>query len=100
MSQTASIWFVIGLALLAANLPFVTQRVLGVVTLRQPKSLAIRLAELLLLYFAVGAVALLLERRLGQVAGQGWEFYAVTGALFLTLAFPGFVWRYLFKHRG
>jgi hypothetical protein len=30
---------------------------------------------------------------------QGWEFYAVTGALFITLAFPGFVWRYLVKHR-
>jgi hypothetical protein len=40
-----------------------------------------------------------LEERAAQSARQGWEFYAVTGALFLTLAFPGFVWRYLFKHR-
>ncbi|MEY4294772.1 MAG: hypothetical protein RLY82_460, partial [Pseudomonadota bacterium] len=29
----------------------------------------------------------------------GWEFYAITGALFITLAFPGFVYRYLLKHR-
>ncbi|AEG93730.1 DUF2818 family protein [Ramlibacter tataouinensis] len=99
MSQTASTWFVIVLALLAANLPFLTRRLLGVVALGSPKSLAVRLAELVLLYFAVGGMALLLERRLGQIAPQGWEFYAVTAALFLTLAFPGFVWRYLLRHR-
>ena len=28
-------------------------------------------------------------------APQRWEFYAALGFLFLTLAFPGFVWRYL-----
>ena len=39
----------------------------------------------------------LLERRAGQIAPQGWEFYAVTGTLFLTLAFPGFVYRYLLR---
>ena len=98
MSQAASIWFVITLALAGANLPFLTQRLFGLVPLRAPKSLAIRLGELVLLYFLVGAVGLLLEQRAGQIAPQGWEFYAITGALFLTLAFPGFVWRYLFKH--
>ena len=36
----------------------------------------------------------------GAFAPQGWEFYAVTGALFLVLAFPGFTWRYLMKHRA
>jgi len=35
-----------------------------------------------------------------QIAPQGWEFYAVTGALFLTFAFPGFVYRYLYKNRN
>ena len=99
MSQTASIWLVIVLAFSAANLPFLSQRVLGVVPLARGKNLAVRLAELVLLYFLVGAVGLLLENRLGQIAPQRWEFYAVTGALFLTFAFPGFVWRYLFKHR-
>lgn len=98
MSQAASIWFVIALALAGANLPFLTQRLFGLVPLRAPKSLAVRLGELVVLYFLVGAVGLLLEQRAGQIAPQGWEFYAITGALFLTLAFPGFVWRYLFKH--
>lgn len=100
MTPNASIWLVIALALVAANLPFFTQRLFGLLPLRAPKSLALRLLELVVLYCVVGAVGLLLERRAGQIAPQGWEFYAVTGALFLTLAFPGFVWRYLFKHRA
>ena len=82
-------------ALAAANLPFLTQRLLGVVPLKVAKSLGVRLAELVLCYLLVGALGLLLEQRLGQIAPQGWEFYAVTGALFVTFAFPGFVWRYL-----
>lgn len=100
MSLTASVWLVIVLALAAANLPFFSQRLFALVALRAPKSLGLRLLELLVLYLLVGGVGLLLEQRAGQIARQGWEFYAVTGALFVTLAFPGFVWRYLFKHRG
>ena len=37
------------------------------------------------------------RERAGQIAAQGWEFYAITAALFLTFAFPGFVWRYLLR---
>jgi hypothetical protein len=99
MSQTVSIWFVIVAALVAANLPFINHRLLGVVPLPRPKSLAVRVAELVLLYFLVGGLGLLLENRAGQVAPQGWQFYAVTAALFATFAFPGFVWRYLVRHR-
>ena len=99
MSQTVSIWLVILLAAGAANLPFLTSRLMGVFPLAKPKTLAIRLAELLAFYFLAGGVGLLLEQRAGRIAAQGWEFYAVTGALFLTLAFPGFVWRHLMKHR-
>ncbi|WP_198969595.1 DUF2818 family protein [Xylophilus sp. ASV27] len=100
MSLTLSVWLVLLLAFLGANLPFASQRVLGLVNLpRGRKSLALRLAELVLCYCVVGALALLLERRAGQIAPQGWEFYAVTGALFVTLAFPGFVYRYLLRTR-
>lgn len=100
MSQSASVWLVLGVALLAANLPFLNERLLGLVPLSaRTKSLAIRLAELVLLYFVAGGIGLLFERRVGQIAPQGWEFYAVTGALFVVLAFPGFTWRYLMKHR-
>ena len=100
MGHSASIWLVIVLALVAANLPFLTQRLLLVVRLTNGKNLAVRLAELVAMYFIVGGVGLWLEKRLGQIAPQGWEFYAITGTLFITLAFPGFVWRYLLKHRN
>ena len=99
MTQTASIWLVLVLAFCAANLPFLTHRLLGVLPLAKGKNLAIRLGELALLYLLVGGIGLLLEKRAGQIAPQGWEFYAITGALFLVFAFPGFVWRYLHKPR-
>lgn len=98
MSQTVSIWIVIIAAFIAANLPFVNQRLLALVPLAGGKTLPIRLAELVVLYFLVGGLGLLLEKRVGQIAPQGWEFYAVTGALFIVLAFPGFIWRFLWKH--
>lgn len=97
MSQTASIWLVIVAALFAANLPFMNQRLLAVIPMARTKTLAMRLAELVFFYFLVGGLGLLLEKRAGQIAPQGWEFYAVTGAVFMTLAFPGFIWRYLLR---
>ena len=99
MPQAVAIWIVIVAALAAANLPFVNERLFVVVPLKAPKSIGLRLGELVVLYFATGLLGVLLEKRAGQVAAQGWEFYAVTGALFLVFAFPGFVWRYLVKHR-
>lgn len=99
MSQSASVWIVIVAALVAANLPFANDRLFAVVPMGGPKALGLRLTELLILYFAVGLLGVALENRAGQVAPQGWEFYAVTAALFITFAFPGFIWRYLVKHR-
>ncbi|MGV0983707.1 MAG: DUF2818 family protein [Limnohabitans sp.] len=98
MTASWAIGLLIALAVLAANLPFANQRILLVGPSRSTKSLPIRLAELVLLYFVVGAVGLALENHAGQIAPQGWEFYAITGTMFLTLAFPGFVYRYL-MHR-
>jgi Protein of unknown function (DUF2818) len=98
MGQTQSVVLVVLLALLAANWPFLTQRLFGVVRLKEGKSLLIRLFELIILYFVIGGIGLLLEQRLGQIAPQKWEFYAITATAFITFAFPGFVWRYLLKH--
>ncbi len=85
------------LALVAANTPFATQRLFGVLSLARGKTLSTRLLELITLYFVVGAVGLFMEQRVGQIAPQTWEFYAVTATLFITFAFPGFVYRYLLK---
>jgi len=83
----------------AANLPFVNERILIVGPRRERKGLAWRLLELVLLWSVTLCIGFALEARLGQIQPQHWEFFAGFGFLFLTLAFPGFVWRYLMKHR-
>ncbi|TSE27112.1 DUF2818 family protein [Tepidimonas aquatica] len=99
MGLQTAVWTVIGLAIVGANLPFVNQRWLALLPARGGvKPLWGRLLELVLLYFAVGGVSLALEAQVGQIYPQRWEFYAVTAAMFATLAFPGFVWRYLVRH--
>ena len=103
MSQTAAIWLVILAAFVAANGPFLSQRWLIVGPKPKDgtaKPFAMRLLELAVLYALVGLLAMWLEHRAGQNAPQGWEFYAVTATLFITLAFPGFVYRYLLRRRG
>jgi len=106
MDVSFASWIVVAVALAAANLPFASERMFGLLSLKsaqsghtRSKSFLARLLELLVLYFLVGLVAFLLESRIGNVFAQGWEFYAVTGCLFLVLAFPGFVLRYLRKRR-
>ncbi|MDR0702810.1 MAG: DUF2818 family protein [Azoarcus sp.] len=102
MAETLAVWVVLGLAFVAANLPFLFERVLFV---RRPaagrKAFGWRLLELFLLYIAVGLFAAMLERDAhGGVYPQGWAFYVTTACLFLVFAFPGFVYRYLWRaHR-
>ncbi len=113
MDSFLASWLVVAIALAAANLPFLTERVFGLVPLKakpagdgevssslRTKSFPLRLLELIVLYFVVGFLARALESRIGGVFAQNWEFYAVTGCLFLVLAFPGFVFRYLRKRRA
>jgi hypothetical protein len=94
-------WFVILLALCSANLPFVNERLFAVIPLAfATKPIWLRLLELFVCYLVVGLIARMLESRIGSTFPQGWEFFAVTGCLFLVLAYPGFVMRYLRKrHR-
>jgi hypothetical protein len=99
MDVSVASWLVIAIALVAANLPFLSESVFALVPPKGAKSFWIRLFELLVLYAAVGAIAFLLEARIGNVFSQTWEFYAITGCLFAVLAFPGFVLRYLRKRR-
>ena len=109
MDVTVSSWLVIALGILGANLPFVNEKLFAAVPLKKAaqaegrkgwrKPLALRLLEMVILYFIVGAVAFALEARIGNAFPQTWEFYAITGCLFLVLAFPGFVTRYLRKRR-
>lgn len=98
MSQSFASVALVLVALGAANLPFLTQRRGLVWSSGLPKSLGFRLLELIILYFAVGLLGLLFENSAGQIAPQTWEFYAITGTLFVTFSFPGFCYRYLLKN--
>jgi hypothetical protein len=101
--MSAAGWFIVLLALAGANLPFFNQRLFGFVPLRASgaakKSAWIRIAEMIVLYFVVGAFGFLLEARAGNRFDQGWQFYAITFSLFVVFAFPGFTWQYLVKRR-
>lgn len=87
------------LALLLANLPWFSERLFYLIPLHR-KHLGWCLLELIVWYLVVGGMAYWAElSSVGQVARQGWEFYATTGAMFLVFAFPGFVWRHLWRSR-
>lgn len=89
------------LAVIAANLPFVNERLFALIPIGRPsKPFSLRVLELAVLYFLVRGLAYLLESRIGNVFPQGWEFYAITVCFFIVLAFPGFVFRYLRRRPG
>ena len=100
MNTTNAVWSLVLLAAISANLPFLNNRWMGLLPRRTlaAKGLHIRLLELIAAYFIVGGVGLYVEQSISQIYPQGWELYAVTGFLFVTLAFPGFVYRYLMRH--
>ena len=95
MTGGAGVWGLLLLGFVAANLPFLTDRLLLVGPRRAPKALGWRLLELILLSALTVGLGVLIESRIGQRAPQGWEFYAAVLCLMLTFAFPGFVWRVL-----
>lgn len=102
MDVGAAAWLVILLAFACANLPFINERLFAVVPLKSGTAAAgkpflVRLLELVVLFFVVGLVGRLLEGRIGTMFPQTWEFYAIGACLFIVLAFPGFVVRYLRK---
>jgi hypothetical protein len=97
MNQSAAIWLLLVLAFAAANLPFLNERVFGLYRLKGTKPFLVCVLELIALYLLIGVVGMTLERMIGNVFAQKWEFFATTFTLFLVMAFPGFVVRYLLK---
>lgn len=101
MSSGVAVLVLLCIAFAAANLPFLTERILF---LRKPrgghKALGWRLFELVLLYLVVGVFASVLETQAyGSPYRQNWEFYAITFCLFVVFGYPGFVYRYLWRRR-
>ncbi len=88
-------WGYLLIALVLANLPWLSERCFLIVECEH-KSAWVRLVEWLLLYLVVGLMGALLESRtMGTNHLQDWEFYAVTVSLFMVFAFPGFIYRYV-----
>ncbi len=97
MPQGIAIGFWLGLAVVAANLPWLSERSPLLIARRdgQPKPFGLRLIEWALLYALVLGLGLGLEyKATGTLHPQDWEFYTVTLCLFAVGALPGFVYRY------
>jgi hypothetical protein len=93
-SSLPTLWLL--LAFVSANVPWLTERVFGV--LAYPKSAALRWLEWLLYYAANGLVGYALEKQLtGTVHPQQWEFVVATLCLYGVFALPGFIYHYDLK---
>ncbi|WVN41027.1 DUF2818 family protein [beta proteobacterium MWH-UniP1] len=99
MNTGAAAVLLLVIATVLANLPFFTERFFGV--FRKPeKTIWWRLLELIVFYGVFLLIGFGLESYVGRSQSQMWQFYAITGLMFLILAYPGFVWRYLRRGRS
>jgi hypothetical protein len=97
--MNTSILALLVVALVAANIPFFSNRIMLVIPVKtEYKALGWYILEMPVWYFIVGLLGRLLEQKTGVAHAQHWEFYAVTASMFIVLAFPGFVYRYLWRH--
>lgn len=97
MPQGAIIGLWLGLAVVVANLPWLSERWLLVIARpdRRAKPFWLRLIEWGLLYGLIAGMGFGVEFKMtGTVHAQDWEFYAVTLCLFAVSALPGFIYRY------
>jgi hypothetical protein len=104
MNQSVAVWLLIAVAVVTANLPFLSERVFGVLPYRwggvpAVKPFWLRFFEVLVFYALVGCVGFAFEGSLGNRFHQGWAFYVITLCLYLVLAYPGFVYRYLYNKK-
>lgn len=100
MNVDLALWLVLASVVIAANLPFVSERVFLFGPRRAPKPLGWHMLEWLIYCSVAVLIGRVFEARIGQVYSQGWEFYAVMLCLCLTCAFPGFVARHLVRRRS
>ena len=99
MNTGAAALLLLVLAACLANLPFITERFF-IFMPRPVKTVWWRLLELLAYYGIFITIGRGLEAYLGRSQPQAWQFYAITLLVFIVLAYPGFVFRYLRRSRG
>lgn len=100
--NSISVWILGGLAVVLANLPFISERCFAIVAIQRFsfKPFWLRLSELILFYGFVLFAGMQFEITRGNRFPQEWQFFVVTLCLFVVLAFPGFVYRYLMRHHA
>ena len=101
--MSAALIAYLGLAALAANLPFMAERILFLRPSARAggKALGWRLLELVLLYLVMVGIGLWLESRMGPLHPKKFlNFYVPTFSLFVIAAFPGFVIKYFWRKPG
>lgn len=101
MSDGLAIPLLLAVALVAANLPWASDRVALVYRAgKGHKAEWIRLLEWLVLFFLVALVGAGLEMRTqGQLQSQGWEFWVIGLCLFAVFALPGFIYHHDLRRR-
>ena len=101
MSTSVAIIVLLVIAVLAANLPWASDRIAFVWPApARGKPEWVRLLEWLVLFGAVGAIGAGMEYRTqGQLQIQGWEFWVIGLSLFGTFALPGFIYRHDLRRR-
>ncbi len=83
------------LAFVAANLPWLSNRLFFIRPVAGGKALQWYLVEWLVMYFIVGLIGMAIENSLdGSLHAQGWEFYVIALCMFAVFAIPGFIWRF------
>jgi hypothetical protein len=94
----AAHWMLLLVMLLLANMPFITDRWLGL--WGSHKAFGGRALEWLGGFILWTLLAWLLERQMAPPHDQKWHFFVTTLVLFGVAAFPGFVWRYFWRKPG
>lgn len=107
MPSSLAVLILFIVALIAANIPFLTDRVLLVLRTDTNKGFWLRFTEWFMMYLIVMAIAIGLETKLHGTAyarvwefwnfTQHWEFYSITLCLFVVFALPGFLYHYDLK---
>lgn len=92
MTLIQAVYLCLLLAFLLSNLPFVSGH-----RAARSKSTARRIAFWLLLYGTWIAAATVLEGSVSVQVSKDWSFWPISLAFFAVLAFPGIIYRYLWR---
>ncbi len=98
MSPDQAAYLCLVLAFAMSNLPFLCRLPApGRLAAARSKFTAIRVMLWLVLYAAWIAITMLLESNPSSMMSRDWSIWPVSIAFFAVLAFPGIVYRYLWR---